>query len=184
MIAVPHYISPQDYLDIERQSQIRHEYRRGLVYAMAGGTDNHDRIAFNILKLIDNHLGDTTDCRFYSGNVKVNYKEDYYYYPDAFITCDPRDHQDRYLKRYPKLIVEVLSSSTATFDQGEKFQDYQQIETLEECILITQENQCVECRRRTTIDDWETTIYQTGDRVILHSIGLRFAIADLYRGID
>jgi Uma2 family endonuclease len=46
-IAVPHYISPQDYLDIERQSQIRHEYRRGLVYAMAGGTDNHDRIAFN-----------------------------------------------------------------------------------------------------------------------------------------
>ena len=73
MIAVPHYISPQDYLDIERQSQIRHEYRRGLVYAMAGGTDNHDRIAFNLLKIIDNHFGDSTDCRFHSGNVKVNF---------------------------------------------------------------------------------------------------------------
>lgn len=47
MIAIPHYISPKDYLDIERQSPIRHEYRFGLVYAMAGSTDNHDRIAFS-----------------------------------------------------------------------------------------------------------------------------------------
>ncbi|WP_318655519.1 Uma2 family endonuclease [Leptolyngbya sp. KIOST-1] len=58
MIAVPNYISADEYLDLERQSNLRHEYRRGLVYAMAGGTDNHDRIAFNLLKLIDNHLGD------------------------------------------------------------------------------------------------------------------------------
>ena len=43
MIAVPHYISPEDYLVIERDNPVRHEYRRGLVYAMAGGTDNHDR---------------------------------------------------------------------------------------------------------------------------------------------
>lgn len=184
MIAVPHYISPQDYLDIERQSQIRHEYRRGLVYAMAGGTDNHDRIAFNLLKLIDNHLGNATDCRFYSGNVKVNYKDEFYYYPDAFVTCDPRDRQDRYLKRYPKLIAEVLSSSTAVFDQGEKFKDYQQIETLEEYILISQESQRLECHRRKVTGDWETIIYETGDLFILQSIDLEFAIADLYRGLD
>jgi Uma2 family endonuclease len=184
MRAVPHYISPQDYLDIEYQSQIRHEYRRGLVYAMAGGTDNHDRIAFNFLKLIDDHFGDSQDCRFYSGNVKVNYQDQFYYYPDAFVTCDPRDRQDRYLKRYPKLIAEVLSPSTVAFDQGEKFQDYQQLETLEEYVLISQESQRVEYRRRNAMGGWETTIYKTGDQVILHSIGLEFAIADLYRGID
>ena len=67
MIAVPHYISPKDYLDIERDNPIRHEYRRGLVYAMVGGTDNHDRITFNLLKLIDNHFGDPSaqrvECR-------------------------------------------------------------------------------------------------------------------------
>ena len=103
MIAVPPYISPKDYLDLERQSPIRHEYRRGLVYAMAGGTDNHDRIAFNFLKIIDNHLGDLSDCRFYSGNVKVSYQDEFYYYPDAFVTCDPRDRADRYVKRFPKL---------------------------------------------------------------------------------
>jgi Uma2 family endonuclease len=184
MIAVPHYISPQDYLDIERQSQIRHEYRRGLVYAMAGGTDNHDRIAFNFLKLIDDHFGDSQDCRFYSGNVKVNYQDQFYYYPDAFVTCDSRDRQDRYLKRYPKLIAEVLSPSTAAFDQGEKFKDYQQLETLEEYVLITQEIQRVECRRRNAMGGWETTIYETGDRIILESIGLELALDDLYRGID
>ena len=67
MIAIPHYISPKDYLDIGRDSPVRHEYRRGLVYAMAGGTDNHDRIALNLLNLINQHLGDSA-CRFYSGN--------------------------------------------------------------------------------------------------------------------
>ncbi|WP_107669234.1 Uma2 family endonuclease [Cyanothece sp. BG0011] len=184
MIAVPHYISPQDYLDIEGQSPIRHEYRRGLVYAMAGGTDNHDRIALNLLTLINLHLGDSRDCRFYSGNVKVNYKDEYYYYPDAFVTCDPRDRQDRYLKRYPKMIVEVLSPSTAVFDQGEKFKDYQQLETLEEYVLITQESQGVECRRRNATGTWETMIYEKDDPVILQSINLKLAMADLYRGID
>jgi Uma2 family endonuclease len=72
MMAVLHYISPEEYLDIEQQSEIRHEYRYGLVYAMAGGTDNHDRIALNLLNLINLHLG-ASECRFHSGNVKVNY---------------------------------------------------------------------------------------------------------------
>ena len=184
MVAVPHYISPKDYLDIERDSSIRHEYRHGLVYAMTGGTDNHDRIAFNLLRLIDNHLGDPTDCRFYSGNVKVNYRDDFYYYPDAFVTCDPRDRDDRYIKRFPKLLVEVLSTSTETFDLGEKFADYKQLDSLEEYVLISQENQHVECRRRTSANTWEAAVYKTGDRITLESIDLEFAIAELYRGLD
>lgn len=184
MIAVPNYITPEEYLSIERQSKYRHEYRRGLVYAMAGGTDNHDRIAFNLLKEIDNHLGDASECRFYSGNVKVSYEQEFYYYPDAFVTCNPIDRSNRYVKRYPKLIAEVLSPSTQTFDLGEKFADYQKIESLEEYVLISQEEQRVECRRRTAAGSWETTVYNLGDRVVLTSIDLDFAIAELYRGLD
>ncbi|MEO0854779.1 MAG: Uma2 family endonuclease [Cyanobacteria bacterium J06648_11] len=184
MVAVLHYISPQDYLDIERDSSIRHEYRRGLVYAMAGGTDNHDRITFNLLKLIDNHFGDPSACRFHSGTVKVNYRDAFYYYPDAFVTCDPRDRDDRYVKRHPKLIVEVLSSSTETFDLGDKFEDYKQLDSLEEYVLISQTTQRVECRRRTAANTWDTTVYEVGDRVTLKSIDLDFAIAELYRGLD
>ncbi|MBE9127493.1 MULTISPECIES: Uma2 family endonuclease [unclassified Coleofasciculus] len=192
MIAVPHYISPKDYLDIEHQNPIRHEYRRGLVYAMAGGTDNHDRLALNLLTLINLHLGDS-ECRFHSGNVKVNYQDEFYYYPDAFVTCDPRDRDDRYIKRYPKLIVEVLSPSTQAFDLGEKFDDYRQLESLKEYVLIFQGSQRVECRRRTSANTWETVIYGAGDcaersakgnRVSLKSIDLEFAIAQLYRGLD
>lgn len=183
MIAVPNYISPEEYLTIERQSQIRHEYRRGLVYAMAGGTDNHDRIGLNLLSLINLHLGNS-DCRFHSGNVKVNYQDQFYYYPDAFVTCDPRDRADRYIKRYPKLIVEVLSESTQAFDLGDKFADYQKLDSLEEYVLISQTSQRVECRRRNASGTWETTVYGAGDRVILTSIDLEFAIAELYRGLD
>ena len=148
MIVVPHYISPEEYLDIERQSKIRHEYRRGLVYAMVGGTDNHDRIALNLLTIINLELRDS-NCRFHSGNVKFNYRDELYYYPDAFVTCDLRDRHDRYIKRYPKLIVEVLSSSTEAFDRGDKFDDYRNMESLEEYVLISQQHQQVECRRCT-----------------------------------
>jgi Uma2 family endonuclease len=183
MIAVPHYLSPQEYLELENNSQHRHEYRYGLAYAMAGGTDNHDRLIFNVLKAIDSRLGGT-ECRFYSGNVKVNYKDEFYYYPDAFVTCDQRDREDRYIKRYPKLIVEILSKSTRKFDEGEKFTDYQKMESLEEYILIEQEKQQVECRRRQADNTWTTAIYQTGDQVKFTSIDLEIAIAQLYQGLD
>lgn len=184
MIAIPHHISPEEYLSIEQLSPIRHEYLRGLVYAMAGGSDNHDRIAFNLLKIIDNHLGDSTDCRFHSGNVKVNYQAEFYYYPDAFVTCDPRDREDRYIKRYPKLIVEVLSPSTEAFDREGKFNDYAQLDSLEEYVLISQTEQRVECRRRRSANAWETVVYQRGDDVMLSSINLELPIAALYRGLD
>jgi len=184
MIAVPNYISTEEYLSIERQSQVRHEYRYGLVYAMAGGTDNHDRLSFNLLKLIDNHLGDTSDCRFHAGNVKVNYQDDFYYYPGAFVTCDPRDKQDRYVKRYPKLITEVLCESTQAFDLGKKFEDYCKLDSLEEYVLVFQDTQQVECRCRTADNTWETVVYQAGDSVALKSLGLEFDIAALYRGLD
>ncbi len=187
MIAVPHAITPADYLSLEHQNPIRHEYRRGLVYAMTGGSDRHARIGFNLLRAIDDHLGDSP-CRFYGGDVKVNYQADFYYYPDAFVTCDPRDRQDPYVKRHPKLIVEVLSPATATFDQGDKFADYAQLDSLEEYVLIAQERPWVECRRRVRsaagAATWATVVYEDGDRVTLASLGLTVAIAQLYRGTD
>ncbi len=135
---------------------------------------------------------DNTPCRLYNGDVKVNYKDEFYYYPDAFVTCDPRDREDRYVKRYPKFIAEVLSSSTEAFvreaspteNRDLKFTDYQNLNSLEEYVLISQDTQRVECRRRTATDSWEITIYQTGDFVTLSSLNLEFAIARLYRGLD
>uniref|UniRef100_UPI0020C3C9F8 Uma2 family endonuclease n=1 Tax=Oscillatoria sp. HE19RPO TaxID=2954806 RepID=UPI0020C3C9F8 len=104
--------------------------------------------------------------------------------PDAFMTCDPRDRQDRYIKRYPKFIAEVLSSSTEAFDRDLKFTDYQNLDSLEEYVLISQDSQRVECRRRIAADTWETTIYEAGDRITLTSLDLEFPSDRLYRGLD
>jgi Uma2 family endonuclease len=184
MVAIPAGFSPQDYLLLEQENSIRHEYRQGLVYAMAGGSDDHSRLSINFLTALNLHLGDG-DCQFFAGDVKVNYADAFFYYPDAFVTCDSRDREDRYVKRHPKLIAEVLSPSTAQFDRGEKFQDYQSIAALEEYVLITQDEMRVECwRRQESHGSWEVTVYGAGDRMTLPSIGLEIAIATLYRGVN
>lgn len=186
MIAIPSGFSPQEYLVLERENIIRHEYRRGLVYAMAGGSDDHSRLSINLLTAMNLHLRDG-DCQFFSGDVKVNYADAFFYYPDAFVTCDARDRDDRYVKRYPKLIAEVLSPATEKFDKGEKFEDYQQIESLEEYVLISQDEMRVECRRRVkegSEEGWKTEVYGAGERVILKSIELEVSIEELYRGVS
>ena len=120
----------------------------------------------------------------YNGDVKVNDEDEFYYYPDLSVTCDRRERDDRYVKRYPKLVVEVLSNSTAAFDRGETFLDYQKLESLEEYVLIAQDVQQVECRRRQADGNWETQVYQAGDRVVLASLEFEFELGELYVDID
>ncbi|WP_026079576.1 Uma2 family endonuclease [Spirulina subsalsa] len=182
MIAHLVYFSPQEYLELEHNSNIRHEYQQGLVYAMTGGSDDHDELTLNFLELMRQQVRNQ-GCSVRSGNVKVNYADDFFYYPDAFVTCDPRDREDRYIKRYPKLIVEVLSPSTETFDRGTKFTNYKKLATLEEYVLVSQDQMEVECRRAQG-ELWETVIYRQGEQVELVSIGLRFPIEVLYRGVS
>ena len=186
MVAIPAGFSPQEYLALERENVVRHEYRCGLVYAMAGGSDDHDELSLNLIELLRQHLRGG-GCAVRSGNVKVNYRDAFFYYPDVFVTCDPRDREDRYVKRYPKFIAEVLSPSTEAFDRSSKFEDYQKIESLEEYTLISQEIVQVECRRRfrdTKIERWETEIYRSGDRVTFQSVELEVAIEELYQGVN
>jgi len=186
MIALPSGFSPEEYLSLEYENTVRHEYRRGLVYAMAGGSDDHDELSLNLIELLRQKVRDG-GCSVWSGNVKVNYTDTFFYYPDAFVTCDPRDKNDRYVKRYPKLIAEVLSPTTEKFDRNEKFEDYRQLESLEEYVLIAQDRMWVECRRRVkdgSGERWETVVYGAGERVMLQSIELEVAIEELYRGVS
>jgi Uma2 family endonuclease len=186
MVSIPAGFTPQEYLSLERENVTRHEYRHGLVYAMAGGSDDHDELSLNLIELLRQKVRDQ-GCSVRSGNVKVNYADAFFYYPDIFVTCDPRDSEDRYIKRYPKLIAEVLSPSTEKFDRNDKFADYQQIETLEEYVLIAQDQMLVECRRcvkEENTERWETEVYQKSEQVILTSIELKVAIEELYRGVS
>jgi Uma2 family endonuclease len=88
------------------------------------------------------------------------------------------------VQRHSKLICEVLSDSTTAFDRGDKFLDYQKLDRLEEYVLISQDMQQVECRRRQADNTWATQIYRAGDRVVLASLEFEFELGELYVDID
>ncbi len=112
-------ISPEDYLAGELQSPVKHEYRDGQIYAMAGASDRHNAIVFILPQLIGPHLR-KMGCRGYTSDMKVRLEStNDFYYPDLLVSCDPRDQSDQYSKRFPKLIIEVLSDKTERFDRGE-----------------------------------------------------------------
>ncbi len=176
-------LSPQEYLDLEARSDIKHEYIDGEVYAMAGSSDYHAAIVINLSALLKSHLRGGR-CRHFVQDLKAQItRRSRYYYPDLMVTCDDRDQNDRYVKRHYKMIIEVLSDSTERFDRGEKFEDYRRSPLLEEYVLISQNRMNVEVYRRNAAGRWELQAYHEGDRVELVSVGLEFAIADLYEDV-
>ena len=175
------YISPENYLAGEKVSPIKHEYRQGEIYAMAGASKAHVIITLNVASLLRNHLRGS-GCMPYMADMKVrNEAANFYYYPDVAVTCDERDRNSAEdFIRYPRLIVEVLSPTTAAFDRGEKFADYRTSESLQEYVLINQERVSVECFRRNAEGLWVLYPYSEGQEVELASVNFSCAIAALY----
>ncbi len=104
----PSPVTPDDYLEAEKDSPIKHEYINGSIYAMAGASDAHVTICANLTALLRPHLR-SQPCRLYPSDMKVKIvSRNCYYYPDLLITCDSRDQNSMYFKAYPKIIIEVL----------------------------------------------------------------------------
>jgi Uma2 family endonuclease len=182
------YISPKDYLEGERQSPIKHEYRRGHVYAMTGAKNPHVRLSVKLVSLLENHLDDT-NCLVFMADTKVRIEEaDCYYYPDVAVTCDQRDtNSTEDFILYPSLIIEVLSPSTAIFDRNEKFADYQNLSSLQEYVLVNQSQVRIECFRLNAEGIWVSQTYEQGDELHLASINFSCPMSEIYRkipGID
>lgn len=186
------WFSPEEYLEIDRASDLKHEYDCGRIYAMAGGTQAHARIAYNMANLLDAHFANTP-CRFFLSDVRVQVAEEKYYYPDVTVTCSPEDIEDSLdMIRAPRLIVEVLSPSTEYKDRSTKLRAYQACRSVEECILISTRQQLVEIYRRLPPTDlpqiprgdWAYRQYGPGEKVELISIRLTFPIEALYRLTD
>jgi Uma2 family endonuclease len=186
MIAHPHtsYLSPDDYLQWEDNSDIKHEYINGEVYAMAGASDAHVTIAGNLFALLLNHLRGS-GCRVYISDMKVRLETlNRFYYPDVMVTCDIRDQETPNYKRFPCLIVEVLSDSTEAFDRGDKFANYLTLESLQEYILISTKQARIDCFRRQSEGQWTVEFY-TIDKVFfeLKSINFTGKILALYEQV-
>ena len=156
---------------------------------MAGASDHHITIALNLAALLRSHVRGT-GCRAYISDMKARIDaRNCFYYPDVMVTCDPRDQETSDYKRFPKLVVEVLSKSTEAFDRGDKSADYQTIESLEEYALINTRHQRVECFRRSETDSkagseaglWVLQFYTPEtEKFVLESIGFTSTFAALY----
>jgi Uma2 family endonuclease len=126
---------------------------------MAGASDPHVTIAGNLFALLRSHVRGS-GCRVYISDMKARIKTlNRFYYPDVLVTCDPRDLETPTYKRFPTLIVEVLSDSTEAFDRGDKFADYQTLESLREYVLINTKRQRLEGFRRNDQGLWVLQFY-------------------------
>ncbi len=147
MSAVPKiYLTPADYLAFERQSDIKHEYFRGELFAMAGASRQHVRIAVNATIVLGNQLRGR-GCDIFSSDMRVKVSPTgLYTYPDLAVVCGRPRFEDKELDTLlnPTLIVEILSKSTEAYDRGEKFAQYRTLETLTDYLLISQDRPHIE----------------------------------------
>jgi len=153
------------------------------VFAVAGNTDIHNEISANFVILLRQHLRGTP-CRVYMADVKTRVEAaDCCFYPDVQVTCAQSDLADRYAKRSPVPVVEVLSKSTATFDLGEKFADYPQLNSLREYVLVDQERIRVQIFRQRE-GQWCSDNIGPGGRLRLESVNLDCPIEALYEDLS
>ena len=179
--------TPEDYLALERVSEIRHEYLNGIVYAMAGESPEHSTICFNLAVAVGIQLKDKP-CRGFSPNMKVRTDPSgLFAYPDLAVVCgEPVFHDDkRDVLVNPTVIFEVLSRSTEGYDRGEKFLQYRtHLASLKDYVLISQNKPRIEHYARQPDGQWPCKEVEGLDgELYLPSIDCRLQLADIYARI-
>lgn len=137
-----------EYLELERVSELKHEYHNGRVYAFAGGSRNHGKIQFNVNRVLGNAIVDNNKpCSGYSSDVRIYIKPiNSYLYPDTSVVWGEEETSEKQKKGItnPILVIEILSDSTKEYDRVEKFRKYRMLPSLQEYILIHQDKAEVE----------------------------------------
>jgi Uma2 family endonuclease len=175
-------ISVEDYLEGEKVSPIRHEYFHGDVFAMAGASDNHNRIARNFVNILSNHLKDSP-CEPFFNDIKIRVTPNVYYYPDILVTCETTP-ENAYFRNNPVLIIEVISKSTERIDRREKVFLYQQIESLIEYVVVDQYRKKIQVHRRQENGGWITYFFDKDDEFVeLSSVDLKIPLDEIYQRV-
>jgi len=175
-------ISVENYLKGERISPSKHEYVYGEVYAMAGTSDNHNRIVNEIVARLVFHLRGSK-CEPFSGDIKVRVSPDVYYYPDVLVSCE-ETVEDSHFRNEPILIVEVISPSTEYIDRREKLLFYQQMPSLQEYVIIEQKKIAVEIHRRQPDGSWITYFFNHNDtEVEFQTVEMTMKLQEIYRRV-
>ena len=178
-------VSSEEYLRFERDSETRHEFLDGVVYAMAGESPDHSTICFNLAAITGPQLRDKP-CRGFSPNMRVRAGlGGLYAYPDLMIVCGEAKFHDKHgdVLLNPIVTFEVLSPSTEKYDRGEKFRRYRtQIESLQDYVMVSQDQPRIEHHHRQTDGKWSATEISRLDGVlVLPSIDCRIPLTEVYR---
>jgi Uma2 family endonuclease len=179
-------VSEDEYLRLEAQSPIKHEYVNGEMFAMTGGTLRPNVIAGNMLVALRAQLRDTP-CRVFINDVRVRVEKTHsYYYPDLLVSC-ARGAQTMDLSAVtvddPVLVIEVLSPTTEATDRREKLLAYRTLPSFAEYVLISQDEARVEIHRRRGNIGWERIQYSGPETVELTSVSLQIAMGAIYDGV-
>jgi Uma2 family endonuclease len=182
--------SLNEYLQLEEKSEVRHEFYQGEIYAMAGGTVNHNRLTRRVASLLENQPA-LNRCGVFSENMKVDVPsgaaETYMPYPDVVVTCHPFDLRgDNLIIRQPRLLIEVLSKSTANHDRGFKWLKYRKIPSLWYYMLVDQYSTTVELFSRIEdTNEWINTVYEElADTIVLPRLSVEINVGAIYDGIS
>ncbi|MDE0638358.1 MAG: Uma2 family endonuclease [Candidatus Poribacteria bacterium] len=178
--------TPEEYLFMERKAALKSEYLSGEILAMSGASLAHTRITLDIAIELDNQLKGK-ECEVVTNDLRVKTSPMVaYFYPDVVIFCGEPELEDDTFDTLlnPVVIIEVLSPSTEVYDRGEKFEYYQQIPSLKEYILVSQDKVDVE-HYHLQGTQWNLKeFYALQDTLTLSSIGCKLPLRDIYTRVD
>ena len=178
-----HHYTPEEYLALERQAETKSEYFAGEIYAMVGASPAHNLIVTNTVRELSAHLKGRP-CRVYANDQRVKVSPTgLYTYPDIVVTygAERFDESDRDTLLNPRVIIEVLSRTTESYDRGAKFEHYRSLDTLAEYLLIAQDRPHLEHYRRQPDGPWLFSDASGLEAVIeLVAIDCRLALAEVY----
>lgn len=181
------YLTPEEYLTLERQAEAKSGYLRGEVYAMAGASRQHVTIMTNTIVALGTRLK-AGPCMVFGSDLRVKVPPTRLYtYPDVSIVCGKPQFEDRQQDTLvnPTVIFEILSRSTEGYDRGEKFENYRTLASLSDYVLVSQHRPLVEHFARQPDESWLLKSYAGLDAILpLPTIGCELPLADIYDKVE
>lgn len=185
-MALPHpatRFDRQDYFAWEPEQPVKHEYVAGEVFAQAGARQNHVVVALNIAGAMRQRLRGTP-CRAYIADMQLEVAQaDAVFYPDVMVSCHPEDLAAERVLHHPRVIVEVLSDSTAAYDRGSKFAAYRMLESLQEYVLIDPEQRSLEIFRRLPSNDWLLATGDSARALVLATLDMEIGFDEVFEDV-
>jgi Uma2 family endonuclease len=181
-----HVFTFADYLRLEGDSGVRHEFLNGAVWAMAGGTPEHAALAVNVSTLLNVALRGSP-CRVYSSDLRVRIRSSgLATYPDVTVICgdpviDPEDPK-RQTVTNPRVVVEILSPSTEGYDRGKKLDHYKQCDSVEAILFVVHDRRQIDVWTRDP-DGWVENVNSEGETAHVGALALDLPLDEVYRDL-